>query len=177
MPTSVIIVLGNAAVSRALPSFSVIEIMPVSAMAKFAPVMPTSAWRYFFRITRRATIVSSSGSSDGASLSFFWNRSLDLAARQVHRGEHEVIRRLFAELDDEFAQVGLDDFVARLLHRVVEMDFLGRHRLGFHDDLGVLLAQDAEDDVARLFARCWPNAPSCRALRACAANWSRCLSR
>ena len=62
-----IIVCGNAAVSRALPSFSVMEIIPVSAMAKFAPVMPTSAWRYFWRSTRRATIVSSSGSSDGAS--------------------------------------------------------------------------------------------------------------
>ena len=62
MPMSVIIVFGSAAVSRAFPSFSVMETMPVSAMAKFAPVMPMSAVRYFERKARRAAIVSSSGS-------------------------------------------------------------------------------------------------------------------
>ena len=34
--------------SRALPSFSVMEIMPVSAMAKFAPVMPIVGGEIFF---------------------------------------------------------------------------------------------------------------------------------
>ena len=47
MPSSVIIVFGSAAVRRALPSFSVMEIMPVSAMAKFAPVKPMSAVNIF----------------------------------------------------------------------------------------------------------------------------------
>ena len=75
MPSSVIIVFGSAAVRRELPSFSVMEIIPVSAMAKFAPVMPTSAAMYFWRITRRATIVRSSGLSDGASPSSRWNSS------------------------------------------------------------------------------------------------------
>ncbi len=94
--------------------------------------------------------MSSSGSSDGAAREFFLERLLDFAARQVHRGKHEVIRRFLAELHDELAEVGLDDFAARLLHRVVQMDFLGSHRLGLHDDLRVLLAQDAEDDLAGL---------------------------
>ena len=34
---------GSVVLSRALPSFSVIEIWPVSATRKFAPVMPMSA--------------------------------------------------------------------------------------------------------------------------------------
>ena len=53
MPSNETIVLGSAAVRRALPSFSVMEIMPVSAMAKFAPVKPMSAVRYFLRSARR----------------------------------------------------------------------------------------------------------------------------
>ena len=66
IPSNVIMVFGKAAVRRALPSFSVIETMPVSAMAKFAPVIPMSAVRYFFRNARRAIIVNSSGLSVGA---------------------------------------------------------------------------------------------------------------
>ena len=126
MPSSVIIVRGSAAVRRALPSFSVMEIIPVSAMAKLAPVMPTSAWRYFSRSTRRATIVSSSGLSDGASFSLRLEHVLDLAAREVHGGEDDVIGRLLAKLDDVLAEVGLHHLVAGLLHRLVEMDFLAR---------------------------------------------------
>ena len=43
MPEIAMCTRGSAAVSRALPSFSVIEIWPVSATRKFAPVIPTSA--------------------------------------------------------------------------------------------------------------------------------------
>ena len=50
--------------------------MPVSAMAKFAPLIPMSAARYFWRITPRAIIVSASGSLVAAAPSFFWNSSL-----------------------------------------------------------------------------------------------------
>ena len=66
---------GSAAVSRALPSFSVIEIIPVSATAKLAPVIPTSACTYFCRRTRRARRVNSSGLSEGTSPSVRWNVS------------------------------------------------------------------------------------------------------
>ena len=38
--------LGSDVHSRALPSFSVIETMPVSATPKFAPLKPTSASMY-----------------------------------------------------------------------------------------------------------------------------------
>ena len=66
LPSSEMTVLGRAAVRRAFPSFSVIEIMPVSAIAKFAPVIPMSAVIYFWRSTRRAIMVSSSGFCVGA---------------------------------------------------------------------------------------------------------------
>ena len=76
MPSSEIIVLGSAEVRRALPSFSVMETMPVSAMAKLAPVMPTSAVMYFSRRARRAIMVSSSGLSVLALPRCFSKRSL-----------------------------------------------------------------------------------------------------
>ena len=94
MPTSVIIVLGNAAVSRALPSFSVIEIMPVSAMAEvragdadvgleiFLPHHAPGDHREVFGFVGRRVV------------EFFLEGLPDLAARQVHRGKDEVIRRL-----------------------------------------------------------------------------------
>ena len=61
-----------------------------------------------------------------------------------------MIRRFLAQLHDELAQIGLDHFKAPLLHCGVEMDFLGGHCLGFHDDLRVFLSQEAEDDFAAL---------------------------
>jgi hypothetical protein len=43
IPVIAICVFGNEAQSLALPSFSVIAMLPVSAMIKFAPVIPISA--------------------------------------------------------------------------------------------------------------------------------------
>ena len=67
---------GRADVRRAFPSFSVMDTMPVSAMAKLAPVIPTSAWMYFLRRARRAIMVNSSGSRVGALPSSRSKRSL-----------------------------------------------------------------------------------------------------
>ena len=93
MPSRVTMVLGRAEVSRELPSFSVMEIMPVSAMAKLAPVKPTSAWMYFWRITRRATMVRSSGIVRGRIAEFALEQLADFAPPQVHGGKNNVIRR------------------------------------------------------------------------------------
>ncbi|MNR63586.1 hypothetical protein D3C85_1859400 [compost metagenome] len=45
IPTTAICVLGKVDVNRAFPSFSVIAILPVSAIKKLAPVIPISADR------------------------------------------------------------------------------------------------------------------------------------
>ena len=55
---------------------------------------------------------------------FLGNRSLICAARKVHGGKDEVIRRLVAELDDVFAEVRFHDVEARLFQRVVKVNFL-----------------------------------------------------
>jgi hypothetical protein len=62
MPNKTTWIFGNADVSRAFPSFSVIEIIPVSATAKLAPVMPMSAAIYAWRSAFRAVMLSASGS-------------------------------------------------------------------------------------------------------------------
>ena len=43
-----------------------------------------------------------------------------------------------------------------MLHRLVEVDLLGGHGLRLHDDAGVLLTQDSQDEVARLFVGAGP---------------------
>ena len=93
MSNSATWILGSEVVRRAFPSFSVIEIIPVSATAKFAPLIPISALQYFIRISRRAVIVSSSGLSV-SQLQFFVKKMAYFIARQVHRRKHEVIRSL-----------------------------------------------------------------------------------
>ena len=59
--------LGRADVSRPLPSFVTSTIVPVSAIAKFAPEMPTSASANFCRSARRANPASVSRSAGSRS--------------------------------------------------------------------------------------------------------------
>ena len=56
----------------------------------------------------------------------------DFGAREVHRGRHEVIGRLVAQLHDQFAKVRLENLHALLFERVRQIDFLGDHRFRFH---------------------------------------------
>ena len=74
----------------------------------------------------------------------------DLPARQVHRGKHDVIRRLVAELHDEFAQVRFHHRVAGLFQGMVQVDLLRGHRLGLDDGFRLLVPENSADDVARL---------------------------
>jgi len=87
---------GSAAVSRALPSFSVIEIWPVSATRKWVPagdhrqlLGAVGRWRPEVLAEEVA----------------------DLVPADVHAGEDEVIGRLAAQLLDEFAEVAFHDAV------------------------------------------------------------------
>lgn len=47
---------------------------------------------------------------------------LDIAAREMHRREDDVVERFLAELNDTFAEIGLDHLEPRLLQRVVQVD-------------------------------------------------------
>ena len=58
--------------------------------------------------------------------------------------------RLAGQLDDVLAQVGLDDLEAGLLERLVEVDLLGRHRLGLDDRAHAASAAQVDDDAPRV---------------------------
>ena len=62
---------------------------------------------------------------------FFGEKLPDLLAAQMHGGGDQVGGRLAAQLDDVFAQVGLDDAHAGGFERRVEGDFLAEHGFGF----------------------------------------------
>ena len=73
---------------------------------------------------------------------------LDLLLGEVHRRRDDVARRLVAELDDVFAEVGLDRLDAVRLEMLVEADLLGDHRLALGHGLRAGLPADGEDEVA-----------------------------
>ena len=54
---------------------------------------------------------------------------LDLGLGEVNRGRDDVGRQLAAQLDDVFAEIGLDRRDAVAFEEVVEADLLGDHRL------------------------------------------------
>ncbi len=55
----------------------------------------------------------------------------NLLLDQVHRRRDQVARRLVAQLDDVFAEIGLDRGDPVRFEKVVEPDLLGDHRLAF----------------------------------------------
>ena len=73
---------------------------------------------------------------------------LDLVAGHVDGRGDDVARMLAAQLDDVFAEIGLDRHDAVLFQEGVEADLLGDHRLALGDGLGVPLAGDVEEDLA-----------------------------
>jgi hypothetical protein len=140
-----------------LPSLVTITEVPVSAMRKLAPVMPTSAAR-----KRSRSMVRASASSEVGSLRVAVGRKvgvdlpeglLDLRLGEVDGRRDDVARPLVAELDDVLAEVGLDRHDAVLLEMLVEADLLGHHRLALGDGAGARLPADVEDDVAGVLRR------------------------
>ncbi len=67
-----------------------------------------------------------------------------------------MIRRFVAKLDDEFAEVIFHDVEAGMFERVVQMNFLGGHRLGLDDGLRFFVADNLQNDFARLRRRARP---------------------
>ncbi len=74
----------------------------------------------------------------------------------MHRRKHDVIWWLLPQLHDELTQIGLNNLEARMLQCFIEMNLLRGHRLGFDDGSRVFLANDAENDLARLLSGAGP---------------------
>ena len=72
---------------------------------------------------------------------------------EVNRGRDDVRGRLVADLNDVFAEIGLDRHDAVRLEEIVEPDLLGDHGLALGDRLGARLPADVENQPARLFRR------------------------
>ena len=75
---------------------------------------------------------------------------------QMHRRRDQVARRFVAQLDDVFAEIGLDRANAVFFEEIVEPDFLGDHRLALGDGLGAGSAADLHDRVAGFLGRARP---------------------
>ena len=107
---------GRSAVRSPLPSLVTMTAEPVSAMRKFAPVMPTSAARNFSRSTARASATSAAGSSSarvgGEVRVTAAEVGLDLVLGQMDRRRDDVARGLAADLHEVLAEVRLDHFDA-----------------------------------------------------------------
>ena len=78
---------------------------------KFLAQHPARNHRELFGIIRRRAA------------EFALEQFADFAARQMHRGKNDVIRRFVAKLDDEFAEVVFHDFEAGVFERVVQDGF------------------------------------------------------
>ena len=75
---------------------------------------------------------------------------LHLVLRQVNGGRDDVARRLAADLDQVFAEIGFDRFDAALFQAMIEPDLLRDHRFALGDDAGSRLPANLQDDVARI---------------------------
>src|SRR6185312_4511725 len=72
----------------------------------------------------------------------------NVAGAQVDGRRDNVTGRLAAELDDVFAEVGLDDIECRRLEPRAQPNLLGDHRLTFGDNARARLAAYRQYDVA-----------------------------
>ena len=80
----------------------------------------------------------------------------DLLLDQVHRRRDQMARRLVAQLDDVFAEIGLDRGDAVRFEEVVEPDLLGDHRLALGNGPGAGRAADLQHRRAGLLGGARP---------------------
>ena len=74
----------------------------------------------------------------------------DLVLGEMHRRRDDVARRLVAELDDVFAEIGLDRRDAERFEMIVERDLLGHHRFRLGDRARAHALAELADDAARV---------------------------
>ena len=145
---------GRICVRSPLPSLVTMIDVPVSAMRKLAPVMPTSAARNFARSTWRASASSCSGSarlrSGGRSRCALRNScSTSFAVRWIAGAMmwEGASPRNWMMYSPRSVSTGFDP---GRLERVIEADLLGDHRLALGDALRVHRLAEVDDDLARL---------------------------
>ena len=134
MPMSATCTRGSVVVSRPLPSFVTRQMLPVSATPKLPPLMPMSALRNSGRRRLRANAVmcGTSDTSSSVAPSPRLEQLRDVVPALVDDRRDDVRRMVLVDLDDELAEVRLDDVDAGSLERSVELDLLAHHRLRFH---------------------------------------------
>ena len=72
---------------------------------------------------------------------------------QMDDRRDEVARRLFAHLRDIFAEIGFNRFDAGFLQAGIEANLLRHHRFALGDELGIRLAAELQDNLARILGR------------------------
>ena len=124
--------------------------LPVSATAKFAPVMPASRREirsgvaaHRFREVVHVVIARLRPDRPRKHLR-------NVAAQLVDRGDHDVAGWLVVELLDALAEIGLDHLDAARLQKRTHVAFVGEHRLAFDQRLRAMRRQDVVDDLVVL---------------------------
>ena len=157
MPISATCTRGSVVVSRPLPSFVQMQRLPVSATPKLPPEMPMSALRNPARSRRRANAVICGTSTTSSSVAPSSAEGLrDVVPVLVDDRRDDVRRMVLVDLDDELAEVRLEDVDAGAGERGVEVDLLAHHRLRFHRRPHSVLPGDVGDDGDCLFGGLGP---------------------
>ena len=128
-------------------------LLPVSAIRKLAPVMPTSAAR---------NCLPQPGACLGQDVAAFAEHAvrrqigvglaearLPVLLVEVERRRDDVAGQLVAKLDDVFAEIGLDRRDVVAFEVVVDAQLLADHRLALGDGAGIGRAADRQHRVAR----------------------------
>ena len=141
----------------ALPSFVHTTMPPVSATAKFTPVIPASAAMNLLRRCPRAASVRYLGSVAPFSVPrCSWNVSPDLRLLDVDRRQHDVTGRLLPQLHDAFAQVGVHDLDAVPLQIRIQVALFGQHRLALDHLADLMPGENVQHDLIVLVRRAGP---------------------
>ena len=153
MLASTICTRGRVCVRSPLPSLVTMTLLPVSAIRKLAPVMPTSAAR-----NRSPQLGACLGQDVAAFVEHAVRRQvgvrlaearLPVLLVEVERRRDDVAGQLVTKLDDVFAEIGLDRRDAVAFQVVVDAQLLADHRLALGDGAGVGRAADRQHRLAR----------------------------
>ncbi len=159
MPITVISVRGRVRHMRPLPSDSTTASVPVSATAKFAPLIATRGGKELAAqvppggLGQRGGLVGERRVDVGH---LAQEDLADLGAVAVDRRHQDVAGRVVAELDDQLGEVGLGGGDARCGERLVEPDLLGGHRLDLDHLVGAGRPHQVGDDAVGLVAVAGP---------------------